>query len=169
MTAKKLSARCTVCQREDRWRIELLRAGGASLDSLATKFGVSRDAIHRRWAHHVSDEARASYLVGPADLARLAEKAAAEGDSVLDYLKLCRTALTGQLSVMTEAGDSRGAAFVASALTRTLEVIAKVTGELGTLAGNLTINNTSNNIAIINHPQFASVQASMLRALAPFP
>src|SRR6267154_1536339 len=51
------------------------RAAGASLDSLAAKFGVSRDSIHRHWAH-VSDEMKASYLAGPAQLADLAQTAA---------------------------------------------------------------------------------------------
>jgi hypothetical protein len=49
--------RCQVCKHQDRWRIELLRAGGASLDSLATKFSVDRDAIWRHWQKHASAEA----------------------------------------------------------------------------------------------------------------
>ena len=168
MSARKVTnTQCKVCNHRDRWRLELLRAGGASLGSLAKKFGISIDSVHRHWRDHVSDEAKASYLVGPADLARLAEKAAAEGDSVLDYLKLCRTVLTAQLAVMSELNDARGAAFVAGQLTRTLETIAKITGEIGQLAGSLTINN--NNIAVVNHPQFATVQATLLRALAPYP
>jgi hypothetical protein len=141
---------------------------GASLGSLAKKFGISIDSVHRHWRDHVSDEAKASYLVGPADLARLAEKAAAEGDSVLDYLKLCRTVLTAQLAVMSESNDARGAAFVAGQLTRTLETIAKITGEIGDLARSVTINNTTN-VGIINSPIFARMQAAMLRALQGFP
>src|SRR4029077_14029705 len=134
MVRKLTSKRCTVCRHDERWRIELLRAGGASLEALATKFGLYKDAIARHWRDHVSAEAKAGYLIGPAELATLAEKAAIEGDSVLDYLRLCRTVLTGQLAAMSEAGDGRGAAYVASALTRTLETIAKVTGEMGELA-----------------------------------
>src|SRR6266478_9416165 len=117
------NGKCAICRHSDKWRIELLRAGGASLDSLATKFGVDRDAIWRHWHDHVTPEAKAGYLIGPAELATLAERAAIEGDSVLDYLKLCRTVLVGQLSAMSEAGDGRGAAYVARALTRTLESI----------------------------------------------
>ena len=79
------SPRCQVCRHEDRWRIELLRAGGASFESLATKFSVDRDAIWRHWHQHVTDEAKASYLCGPADMEKLAEKAVSEGDSVLDF------------------------------------------------------------------------------------
>src|SRR5450759_3766257 len=138
---------CQVCRHDERWRLELLRAGGAGLDALAEKFSVSRDSIHRHWTLHVSDAAKAGYLCGPAELATLAEKAALEGDSVLDYLRLCRTVLTGQLAAMTEAGDGRGAAYVAGQLTRTLEAIAKVTGEIGELARS-TIN-INGNVSIL--------------------
>lgn len=160
-------SRCQVCRHAERWRIELLRAGGASLDSLADKFSVHRDAIHRHYRDHVTPEMKANYLCGPAQLAELAEKAAVEGDSVLDHLKMIRTVLSGQLVAMTEAGDGRGAAYVSGRLTATLEVIAKITGELGDLArSHLTING---NVAIVNSPEFAKVQALMLKALAPYP
>jgi hypothetical protein len=158
---------CQVCRHQDRWRIELLRAGGASLDSLATKFDLDRDAIWRHWTKHVSDEAKATYLCGPAEMASLAEKAAVEGDSVLDYLRMCRSTLVAQLAAMGEAGDARAVGYIAGQLTKTLDTMARVTGEIGDLARSVTINNT--NVAVLNHPQFASVQACMLRALAPFP
>ncbi|MBR1237661.1 hypothetical protein [Bradyrhizobium sp. AUGA SZCCT0182] len=159
--------RCQVCKHSERWRVELLRAGGASLDALAEKFSLDRDSIHRHWHNHVTDEMKASYLCGPAQLAELAEKAAAEGDSVLDYLRMIRTVLTGQLAAMTETGDARGAACVAGRLTATLETMARITGEIGALARS-TIN-INGNVAIVNSPEFARVQASLMRALAPFP
>src|SRR6478735_8626742 len=159
--------RCQVCRHPERWRLELLRAGGASLDSLAEKFNVDRDAIWRHWQNHVTTEMKASYLCGPAQLAELAEKAAAEGDSVLDHLRMIRTVLTGQLAAMTEAGDGRGAAYVAGRLTATLETIAGVTGELGSMAQ--AINVTNNLTVLAEHPAFLRIQGMMLRALAPFP
>jgi hypothetical protein len=159
--------RCQVCRHPERWRLELLRAGGASLDSLAEKFNVDRDEIWRHWQNHVTTEMKASYLCGPAQLAELAEKAAAEGDSVLDHLRMIRTVLTGQLAAMTEAGDGRGAAYVAGRLTATLETIARVTGELGSMAQ--AINVTNNLTVLAEHPAFLRIQGTMLRALAPFP
>jgi hypothetical protein len=161
------SSKCAVCRHDERWRIELLKAGGASLDALAAKFGVSRDSIDRHWHRHVSLEARASYLIGPGEMATIGERAIEESDSVLDYLKMCRTTLVGQLAAANEVGDARGAAFVVNALVRTLEALARVSGEVGTLATSITFNNNTN-IAMVNHPQFASVQATLLRALAPF-
>jgi hypothetical protein len=160
--------RCQVCRHEERWRIELLRAGGASLDSLATKFSVDRDAIWRHWNRHVSAEMKAGYLAGPVQLQDLAAKAADTGSSVLDHLHAVRTILMGHLSSATEAGDGRAAAYIAGRLTATLEVIARISGELGDLARSVNFNVT--NIAMLaEHPAFATLQATMLRALAPFP
>jgi hypothetical protein len=159
-------SRCQICRHSERWRIELLRAGGAGIDALAAKFGVERDAVWRHWHNHVSPEMKAKWLCGPAELANLAEKAAEEGDSVLDYLRMIRTVLTGQLAAVSEAGDARSAAYVAGRLTHTLEAIARVTGEIGQLAQTI---NVTNNVAILaEHPAFLKVQASILRALAPY-
>jgi hypothetical protein len=167
--SRKVMGRCQVCRCSEKWRIELLRAGGASLASLAKKFNLHEDAIDRHWRHHVSDEAKAGYLCGPAELATLAERAALEGDSVLDYLRLCRTVLTGQLAAMSEAGDGRGAAYVAGQLTRTLEAIARVTGEIGELARS-TVNIHGNvQMMLADSPAFVRAQTAMMRALAGFP
>jgi hypothetical protein len=165
------NSRCQVCRHEERWRIELLRAGGASLDSLAAKFNLDRDAIWRHWRQHVTDEAKATYLCGPADMEKLAEKAALEGDSVIDYLRMCRSTLVAQMAAMNDAGDARGAAYVAVQLTKVLEAMARITGELNDLARSATFNisNVTNVAVLEQHPIFMRMQASMLRALGPFP
>lgn len=161
----KRGPRCTVCGHDERWRIELLHAGGASFESLATKFGVSKHALRRHWIAHVRPEAKANYLVGPAQLADLAAKAADEGASVLDHFRVVRTMLMGQLAATSEAGDARGSAIVAGQLVSVLEKIGRVTGEIATIAQG-TIN-IQNNVAIVNSPEFARAQAAILRALAP--
>ncbi|WP_441229439.1 hypothetical protein AB7828_03790 [Tardiphaga sp. 215_C5_N2_1] len=163
----KRGPRCSICDHDERWRIEMLRAGGASLDSLAAKFKCSADAIGRHWRHHVSAEVKAGYLAGPAQLADLAATAAGEGASVLDHFRVVRTMLMSHLDATTQAGDARGAAIVSGSLINVLEKIGKVTGEIATIAQG-TIN-IQNNVAIVNSPQFAAVQAAILRALAPHP
>jgi hypothetical protein len=165
---KKFSGRCAVCKSPDRFRIELLKAGGVGLDALAKKFHVSRDSVHRHWALHVPPEVKATYLAGPGDLATFAEKAAQEGDSVLDYLRFCRSILVAQLAAANESGDSRTAAYVADKLRMLLETLAKVTGQLGSLASSITFNTT--NVAVLaEHPHFLKMQASILQALGPHP
>lgn len=163
------STRCTVCRHDERWRIELLRAGGASLDSLAEKFKVHRDAIHRHYRDHVSAEAKANYLAGPMQLEELAAKAADTGVSVLDNLHAIRVILMGHLASVTEAGDGRSAAYIAGRLTSTLETIARVSGELGDLAKSTTYNITNNIAVLSEHPAFMKVQATILRALTEHP
>lgn len=165
---RKFAPRCQVCRHDERWRIELLRAGGASLDSLAGKFGIHRDAIHRHYRDHVSSEMKASYLAGPVQLQDLATKAAEQGSSVLDHLHAVRVILMGHLASVTEAGDGRAAAYIAGRLTATLESIARVSGELGDLAKSTTFHVT--NIALVNeHPAFMKVQATIMRALSEHP
>jgi hypothetical protein len=69
---------------------------------------------------------------------------------------------------VSEAGDARASAFVAGCLIDALEAIGRITGEVGAMAAS-TINVTQNNVAIVNSPQFAMLQATILRALGPFP
>jgi hypothetical protein len=136
---------------------------------LATKFSVDRDAIWRHWNKHVSAEMKAGYLAGPTQLQDLASKAADTGGSVLDHLHAVRCVLMGQLAVATEAGDGRGAAYIAGRLTTTLEVIARISGELGDLARSVNFSVTNNIAVLTEHPAFARVQATLLSALAPHP
>jgi hypothetical protein len=161
---------CQICKHSERTRIELMRASGVSLDAIAKRFNVGRDSVNRHWHQHTSDEAKATYLAGMVDFEHLAKKCADEGDSVLDYLKICRTSLLTQLAVMNEAGDPKGVVAVTAQLTRTLEAIARVTGELSTLANNTININTTNNVAVLSeHPMFVRLQAAILTALAPHP
>jgi hypothetical protein len=162
------NGRCQICRHEDRWRIELLHASGASFTSLAAKFGVDRDAIWRHWHQHVTAEMKAGYLAGPVQLQDLAAKAADTGGSVLDHLHAVRTVLMGHLANATEAADGRAAAYIAGRLTATLETIARISGELGDLARSTTYNIT--NVAVLQeNPAFIRMQATLLKALAPFP
>jgi hypothetical protein len=167
--SNRINNRCQVCRHEARWQIELLRAGGASFESLAKKFNVDRDAIWRHWHGHVSAEMKAGYLTGPVQLQELAEKAATTGTSVLDHLQAVRTVLMGQLATMVEAGDSRATGYLAGQLVKVLETIARVSGELSDLARSTTYNITNNVAPLSEHPAFAKVQATLLRALAPHP
>jgi hypothetical protein len=112
---------------------------------------------------------KAGYLAGPVQLQELAERAATTGTSVLDHLQAIRTVLMGQLATMVEAGDSRAAGYLAGQLVKVLETIARISGELGDLAKSTTFNFTTNNVAIMEHPIVAQLQATLLRALAPHP
>jgi hypothetical protein len=162
---KRLSTTCTICKHLERHRIEMLRIGGASLDALAEKFGVGRDAIFRHVANHVEPEMRANYLAGPIALHQLAQRAADEGVSLLDYLSIVRSTLIRMFDVAASVGDRNGVAVISGRLLETLREIGKFTGELRDV-GNVTVNN---NLLVLQSPLFAEAQLAVIGALKDFP
>jgi hypothetical protein len=167
MTTRKLitKARCVVCNHKDRALIEFARIAGASLDSVAAKHKISRDAIWRHMQKHVDDAARADYLA-QVPMQDLAAKAAEEGTSVLGYFSIIRTTLMRQFQLAASLGDRNATVALAGRLTEVLRAIGSISGEMGSMAvNNLTINNTT----VLNSPIFANLQANLLHALAPFP
>ena len=168
MTARKLvkAPRCHVCNHPERARIEFGHVSGVSLDSLAANFKLSRDAIWRHCQKHLTDNDRSTYLAA-VPLKELAEKAAVEGVSVLEHLSIVRATLMRSFQLAASVNDRVGTAALAGRLTECLRSIGQLTGELNSMAvNNLTINNTTN---ILNSPVFASLQANLLHALAPYP
>jgi hypothetical protein len=168
MTARKLAVakRCIVCSHPDRVLIEAARVAGCSLDTIAAKHSISRDAIFRHMKNHVDDAARADYLAN-IPMKDLAAKAAEEGVSVLQYFSIIRGVLMSQFQLAASVNDRNATATLAGRLTEVLRAIGSISGEMGGMAVNhLTINNTTN---ILNSPIFATLQANMLHALAPFP
>jgi hypothetical protein len=159
--------KCAVCRHEQRYQIERLRAGGASCESLARKFGLGgKDAVWRHWRNHVSNEAKAQLLAG-VSLAELAKRAEAESMSLLDYLSLVRGILLRTFMAAAESDDRHGVAITSGRLLETLRQIGTLTGEIQRLgSGNTTI---TNNTLILNSPVFASLQGAILSALGPFP
>jgi hypothetical protein len=165
---KRTSNACTICRHEHRALIESTRLAGASLDTIAAKYSVSRDAVHRHMHAHVSDDLRAE-LLAAVPLEQLAAEAAREGLTVLQYLSLTRGILVKQLQLASSVNDHHATSALAGKLNETNRLIGQITGEMSALASS-HINITQNNIALLqDHPAFARVQASLLRALAPFP
>jgi AcrR family transcriptional regulator len=167
VTARKIikAARCHVCKHVDRALIEQTRVAGASLDTIAAKYGVSRDAIYRHMKSHVSEDARADYLAG-IPLKELAIKAAEEGVSVLEHFSIVRAVLMKQFQLASSVNDRNAVGSLAGRLTEVLRAIGHISGEMGSMAANSI---TINNVSIMNSPVFANLQANLLHALAPFP
>jgi hypothetical protein len=139
-----------------------------SLDRLAEQFDVHRDAIWRHMERHVSDERKASYLIGAGKLAQLAEVAAEESQSVLDYFSILRSGLFGMFDKLAGNGDHVGASAVSARLIDVLKEIGKLTGQISTIAHATTIN-ISNNVAIVNSAPFTDMQAGLLNICASHP
>lgn len=143
----------------ERARIEALRAGGVSYRVLSDKFALSKDALHRHWLHHVAPERRAALIVGPIRLEELANKAADEGKSLLDYLTIARSVLFNQFLLAAEVGDRNGVATVAGRLLECLREVGRLTGDLREASA--TTNNTVN-VNIIASPEFVALQSGLL-------
>jgi hypothetical protein len=131
---------CLCCRSPDRARIELLRVGGASIDALAEKFGIHRDAIWRHCKNHVTPERRSELLAGPVKLSELSNRVAEESMSLLDELKIVKGVLFQAFLTRGEAGDSYGVSVTASRLLEAMRDHGRLTGQLTSLAGNLTVN-----------------------------
>ena len=157
---------CSVCEHPNRALIEAAKCAGASLDAISAKYGASRFAIHRHWHSHVSEDAKAQYLAD-VPLKELAAAAANEGVSVLGYLAVIRSLLMRQLQTVSSLNDHHAAAALAGRLNETLRTIGQLSGQMGDMAAR-TIN-ISGNVNIMNSPVIATLQANLLRALAPFP
>jgi hypothetical protein len=61
-----LTGRCQGCNHPERVRIQLFLATGAAIKGAARKFAIDYHALRRHWRNHVSAEARATYIAGPA-------------------------------------------------------------------------------------------------------
>ncbi len=165
-TSRRRGPICSICKHENRVLIEQTRIAGASLDSLALKFGCSRDAVHRHMANHVSQDLLAQYLAD-APIKELAQRAAAEGMSVLQYLSLIRSTLMNEFQLAAAVHDRHATSALAGRLNEVLRSIGSISGELGDMARSITIN--GNVLNVMNHPQLANLQANILTALRPFP
>lgn len=150
---------CQVCRHPERERIEALRASGASLESLARKFKVHKDAIWRHWRDHVSADLKTSYLAGPATIAELRERAAKEGGSILDHLSILRSILMGAVTASAEAQSAFTLATLSGRLVEVLREIGKITGEIERLNPGV---NVTTNIAIMSDPRMIELQSGLL-------
>ncbi len=148
-------------------RIEALLAAGVSLDKLAAKFGLHRDALHRHWHRHVDPEAKVSLLIGPGKLQALAEVCADEGGSTLDHLRILRGVLFGALERKARTHDDGALPSISHQILKTLRAISTLTGEISSIANTITINN--NNLTVVSSEPFRDMQDGLLRLCAKHP
>jgi len=154
---------CVVCNHAERGRIEALRAGGASLESLARKFKLSKDSVWRHWKDHVSSDLKMQYLAGPSTVAELMERARAEGGSVLDHLTIVRSVLMGAFTASAEAQSAHTLAALSGRLVEVLREIGRLTGEIEKL--NPSVNVTTN-VAFVGDQRIIIELQSGLLAIA---
>jgi hypothetical protein len=162
--AGQRSGRCKICQHSERFRIELLLASGAGRRAIAKKFGVSGDSIWRHGRLHVSADQRAQLLAGPVKLRELADRAAEENLSILEYLAMIRSAVLRQFFAAGEANDRQATALLTGRLTELLRLQATLSGQLSSTSSTVT-----NNTLIMGSPIMADIEQVLLERLRPYP
>jgi transposase-like protein len=142
----------------------LALVSGVSRRAVAKRFGISPDAAWRHLRRHVDQHRRAQLVAGPLTLQQLAEKANAEGMTLLDYLAMIRSALMQRFLAASESDDRPGTALLAGRLTEVLRLVAQVTGELSRATS--TVNN---NTLIMASPLMADLQQMLMTRLRGYP
>lgn len=158
--------KCVVCSHPERLRIEMARLAGASLDSIAAKFECSRDAVWRHCTKHVNDDRRAM-LIADTPMRELADRAAEEGLSLIDYLGIVRSAVMGQLLEAAAVKDRHATAVLAGRSVEVLRELGRFTGEILKTApvGNVT----TNVMLFMSSPAFTSLERMLIERLTPHP
>ncbi|SFK83427.1 hypothetical protein [Methylocapsa palsarum] len=165
--AFKPRVRCQVCHHPERVRIEALQAAGVSLEKLSEQFDVHKDGIWRHCTRHVADATKASYLLGPAKVADLANLAADESRSVLDYLAITRSVLMNALDKSAQANKPYEVDRLSGRMVEVMREIGRITGEVRGFAS--TVINVQNNTQILNSQPFTELQTGLLQVCARHP
>ena len=158
-----LTGRCQGCNHPERVRIERFLATGAAIKGAARKFAIDYHALRRHWRNHVSAEARATYIAGPAAAKdQLEEIVADESLGLIDHYRIVRGALYKGFSAAAELGDGH-ALVLAGRLHENLRDCGRLTGELQ--RGPLL--NIQNNVLV--NPDYTRAIARIVSAVAPYP
>lgn len=136
-----------------------MRVSGVSFEALAKEFAISKDSIFRHFKSHVSERRKAELLAGPAKIHDLANAAAKESKSLLEYLSITRGVLFNRFLSAAECGDTNGVVSTATQLLAALRELGKLSGELRQLSG---INITTNTLNIIATPEFERLSTGLL-------
>lgn len=158
------TGRCQGCNHPERVRIERFLAAGASIKGAARKFDIDYHALRRHWRNHVSAEARATYIAGPAAAKdQLEEIVADESLGLIDHYRIVRGALYKGFSAAAELGDGHALGLLAGRPHENLRDCGRLTGELQ--RGPLL--NIQNNVLV--NPDYTRAIARIVSAVAPYP
>lgn len=135
----------------------------------SAKYGMSRRVIFRHMKNHVTPEERAEYLAD-VPLAKLAERAAEEGISLLDYVAIVRKTLVDAQLTAHALRDSGAIARLASKMVEILRLQGELAGDLSKFAVRIrNTNNTINTAVFVGAPLFARMQRMLVARLAHYP
>src|SRR5215813_5402800 len=155
------TSRCSICKHDDRARIELLLARGASRRHIGERFNCSSDAVWRHWRNgHVPEHVKSQLAIRALKPGETLEKLMQdESIGLLENLQRIRATLYASFDAAAEVGDRQAVALLAARLHENLRLAATSTGELQR-------NSPTSLTNIVLSPAYLDLRAALLRALA---
>ena len=140
---------CTICCHPERAAIDKSLVGGTPCREIAALYRVSPDAVERHAANHL-----------PLTLARAkAAEDVARADDLLAEARRLKEITNHMLARAVQAGDLRTALAAIREARGNLELIGKLLGQL----------DERPQVNVLLAPEWVSIRATVLSALAPFP
>lgn len=151
---------CIVCRHDRRAQVEALLVGGASLRTVAERFGggLNKDSLSRHMRNHTTPQRRAELMAGPENMKRLADQAHEESRSVLEHARIAVSVTANRLFSAAEGGDNHAFGILSGRYMEAIRLFANVTGEIRTAAG-ISI---TNNVAIMADPRMLELRSGLL-------
>jgi gamma-glutamyl-gamma-aminobutyrate hydrolase PuuD len=143
-----MSRTCTICTNEKRAEIEAAIIAGTSLRDIAGQFSLSRNAVHRHKENCIPQSIQHS-------------QAAQEEAQALDVVKQLKAINTVTLTILQEARKAKQNGLALQAIDRIgkqLELQAKLLGDI----------DDSTRIDISIHPDWLTIQKTIMLALLPY-
>ena len=158
------TTRCSICTHDDRARIELLLARGASRRRIGERFHCSPDAVWRHWRKgHVPEHVKSQLAIRALRPGETLDKLVQdESIGLLENLQRIRATLYASFDAAAEVGDRQAVALLAARLHENLRLAATSTGELQK-------NSPTSVTNIVLSPAYLDLRAALLRALRPYP
>jgi hypothetical protein len=156
-------APCRVCEHPDRASVELGIANKVPIRVLGKRYGLSADSCWRHGQNHMTPELHGQLMtrgrMTATDLENLRE---VESEGVLQHLVAVRGRLYGLMDVAEQQNDYRAAATIGERIVKTLEVTAKLLGDLRT--GSISV---TQNVLVL--PEFHALRTTIMQALRQHP
>lgn len=141
---------CAVCRHPEHVALDEMLLRGESIRAIARRFRLGKSTVHT----HLKNGHIPKTLVKAADAA-----AVSEGDALLAKVLEVEQEVRRLAAKAEKAGDVRGALVGMRELSRILELLGRLSGELK--------SRTEVNIVVL--PQWQDLQRRILAALAPYP
>jgi hypothetical protein len=139
---------CSVCTHPDRAAIDAALVNRTSYRDISGQYRVSRSALSRH-AEHIPSRLTAASAA--ADVAR--------ADTLLGQVQSLRDRALSLLDRAERDGDLRAAIVALRETRNTVELLAKIAGEL----------NDAPTVNVVTSPDWCALRTTLLNALEPFP